>query len=376
MRDNRTAVSRHRTLGATIDWSYGLLSERERILFRRLSVFARGWTLDVAEQVCAGDGIEEVEVLDLLSCLVNKSLIVVARGEGGSRYRMLETVRQYASEKLRESGEAGAVGGRHADFFVALAEEAKPAMVGPEQAAWMERLEEDHDNLRSALGRLGDEGEAERGLRLAAALMRFWWFRGHLAEGRAWLEEMLELPATSVRDEVRAKALRALGALSYMHAEHAASAWDVARRHLEESLEIYRRLGNEQGAAAVLQNLGRISAELGEWAAAFAFLDESLAIGRWLENRPVTALSLFNLGYAQLLEGDLPSARARLEEGLEAFRELDDEFWIDACLVYLERVMNSIRNGIGMRETEIAREPSRLWNPHPYAISTRVHNTL
>jgi tetratricopeptide (TPR) repeat protein len=120
-----------------------------------------------------------------------------------------------------------------------------------------------------------------------------------------------------------------------MHAEHAASAWDVARRHLEESLEIYRRLRNEQGAAAVLQNLGRISAELGEWAAAFAFLDESLAIGRRLKNRPVTALSLFNLGYAQLLEGDLPSARARLEEGLEAFRELDDEFWIDACLVYL-----------------------------------------
>jgi hypothetical protein len=94
-----------------------------------------------------------------------------------------------------------------------------------------------------------------------------------------------------------------------MHAEHAASAWDVARRHLEESLEIYRRLRNEQGAAAVLQHLGRISAELGEWAAAFAFLDESLAIGRRLKNRPVTALSLFNLGYAQLLEGDLPSAR-------------------------------------------------------------------
>jgi predicted ATPase len=183
LRGNRTAVSRHRTFGATIDWSHDLLSERERILFRRLSVFAGGWTLDAAEQVCAGDGIEEVEVLDLLSCLVDKSLIVVARGNGESRYRMLETVRQYASEKLRESGEAGAVGRRHADFFVALAEEAKPAMVGPEQAAWMERLEEDHDNLRSALGRLGDEGEAERGLRLAAALMCFWWFRGHLAEG-------------------------------------------------------------------------------------------------------------------------------------------------------------------------------------------------
>ena len=291
--------------------------------------------MDAAEEVCAGDRIEEVEILDLLSYLVDKSLVVVARANGESRYRMLEMVRQYASEKLRESGEVGAVGGRHADFFVALVEEAKPAMVGPEQAAWMGRLEEDHDNLRAALRRLEEEGEAERGLRLAAALMRFWWFRGHLTEGRAWLEEMLGFPATSVRHEVRAKALRALGALSYMHAEHAASAWGVARCHLEESLQIYRRLENEQGAAAVLQNLGRISAELGEWAAAYSFLDESLAIGRRLENRPGIALSLFNLGCAQLLEGDLPSARAHLEAGLEAYRELDDKFWIDACLVYL-----------------------------------------
>jgi predicted ATPase len=120
LRGNRTAVSRHRTLGATIDWSHDLLSEREKILFRRLSVFAGGWTLDAAEEVCAGDRIEEVEILDLLSYLVDKSLVVVARANGESRYRMLEMVKQYASEKLRESGEVGAVGGRHADFFVAL----------------------------------------------------------------------------------------------------------------------------------------------------------------------------------------------------------------------------------------------------------------
>jgi predicted ATPase/DNA-binding SARP family transcriptional activator/DNA-binding CsgD family transcriptional regulator len=332
---NRTAVSRHRTLGATIGWSHELLSEEEKILFRRLSVFAGGWTLEEAERVCAGDGIEEVEVLDLLSRLVDKSLVLVARGDGESRYGMLETVGRYASEKLRESGEAEAVGGRHADFFMALAEQAKPAMVGPEQAAWMERLEKDHDNLRAALGRLAEEGEAERGLRLAAALTRFWWFRGNLTEGRAWLEGMLGFPATPVRDEVRAKALRSLGALSYMHAEHAAGAWDVARRHLQESLKIYRRLGDEQGAAAVLQNLGRIGAELGEWTAAFSFLDESLAIALRLGNRPGIASSLFNLGYAQLRVGDLPAARAHLEEGLGAFRELDDRFWIAACLVHL-----------------------------------------
>jgi predicted ATPase/DNA-binding CsgD family transcriptional regulator len=335
LRGNRTAVPRHRTLGTTIDWSHDLLSEKEKILFRRLSVFAGGFTVEAAERVCPGEGLGEDEILELLSRLVDKSLVVVVRGDEESRYRMLETVRQYASEKLRVSGEVGTVGRRHAGFFVALAEEARPAMVGPEQAAWMKRLEEEHDNLRAALGWLKEEGEAEPGLRLAAALMRFWWFRGHLTEGRAWLEEMLGLTATPVRDEVRAKALRVLGALSYIHAEHAAGGWDAARSRLEESLKIYRRLGDERGVAAVLQNLGRVSAELGEWTAAFSFLEESLAIARRSENRPGIALSHFNLGSVQLLGGDLPSARAHLEESLDHYRELDDGFWINACLVHL-----------------------------------------
>ncbi|MGH3090644.1 MAG: ATP-binding protein, partial [Rubrobacteraceae bacterium] len=179
---SRTALPRQRTLQATMDWSHDLLDRDERTVFRRLSVFAGGFTLEAAEKVCAGDGIEEEDALDLLARLVDQSLGVF-RGEGGeARYRLLETIRQYGGEKLRESGEARATRRRHADFFHSLAEEAKPKLVGTEQASWLERLETEHDNLRATLGWLEEEGEAERGLRLATALLRFWWFRGHLAE--------------------------------------------------------------------------------------------------------------------------------------------------------------------------------------------------
>jgi predicted ATPase len=187
LRGNRTAVPRQRTLGATIEWSHELLSEKEKILFSRLSVFSGGWTLEAAEKVCAGDGVGEDEVLELLSSLVDKSLVVVARGDEQVRYRMLETVRQYALGKLGESEERANVRARHANFFLDLSEESEPALAGPEQAAWLERLETEHDNLRAALGCFAEEQEVEQGLRLAASLVRFWWFRGHLIEGRAHL---------------------------------------------------------------------------------------------------------------------------------------------------------------------------------------------
>jgi predicted ATPase len=208
----RTAAPRHRTLRATMDWSHDLLEHSEKILFRRLSVFSGGWTLEAAETVCAGEGAERDDVLDLLARLVDKSLVVARESGGEARYRMLETIRQYGWEKLEASGEESEVRRRHADFHLTLAEEAEPAMVGPEQHVWVERLEREHDNIRAALGCLGEEREAERGLRLSAALLRFWWFRGHLAEGRERLEGMLDLPEASLaRDEARAKALHVLG---------------------------------------------------------------------------------------------------------------------------------------------------------------------
>jgi ATP/maltotriose-dependent transcriptional regulator MalT len=249
---------------------------------------------------------------------------------------MLQTIRQYASEEIEGSGEAKAVGRRHADYFVSLAEAAEPALAGPEQAARLERLEREHDNMRAALGWLGEERDAERGSRLAAALLRFWWFRGHLAEGRAQLEGLLHLyPAAPIRDETRAKALHALGILIYRHTNYAGDCWTVARARLDESLAIYRRLGDEARVATVLQELGPIVAELGDLAAARSFLDESLEIGRRSGHEPGIARSLIYLGVSCLTGGDHTSARAYLTESLETFRRLDDKFWINACLVHL-----------------------------------------
>ncbi len=335
LRGHRTAAPRHRTLGATIDWSHDLLSEKEKILFRRLSVFAGGWTLEAAEEICSGHGIEEDEVLELLSSLVDKSLVVVVRGDEESRYRMLETVRQYASGKLTESGESGTLRAGQARFFLDLAEEAETGLAGPEQPEWLERLDTEHDNLRAALGWLAEEKEVELGLRLAASLMRFWWFRGYLIEGRVHLESLLGLSGTPVRDEVRAKALHALAVLIYRQADDAAGDWSVARFRLDESLEIYRWLGNEASVAAVLQDLGRVCAELGEWNEAREFLDESMKIVRRLGNEPGIALSLFILGRMYWLKEEYATSRALIEEGFSIFRKLGDKFWIDACLVYL-----------------------------------------
>ena len=163
---SRTASPRQRTLRGTLDWSYALLSEPERRLFCRLSVFAGGWTLEAAEAVGAGGQTEQSDVLDLLSRLVEKSLVVAeATGGGGVRYRMLEPIRQYAREKLQEGGEGEEVRRRHASFFLALAEEAEPRLRGPEDMEWLERLEVEHDNLRAALSWALERGEAELGLR-------------------------------------------------------------------------------------------------------------------------------------------------------------------------------------------------------------------
>jgi predicted ATPase len=163
----RTAIAHHRTLRATMEWSYELLSEAERALLRQLSVFAGGWTLSAAEAVCAGGGLEGDEVLDLLTQLVDKSLVLVGEQDGDARYRLLETVRQYASEKLEEAGEAGEVRGWHAAWFLALAEEAEPHLKGHQQLEWLGRLEPEHENLRSAMRWLIDEGEVETAVRLA-----------------------------------------------------------------------------------------------------------------------------------------------------------------------------------------------------------------
>jgi predicted ATPase/DNA-binding CsgD family transcriptional regulator len=334
--DNRTALPRQRTLRATIDWSYGLLSEEEQALFRRLSVFSGGLTLGAAEEVCAEEDIEQYEILDLLSQLVDKSLVLVTE-QGGeeARYRLLETVRQYGWEKLSESGEAAEVRERHAVFFLDLAERVEPAIMGPGLEARVERLEQEHDNLRTALGWLREEREAERGLRLAGALGRFWWFRGYFSEGRAQLDEFLELAgAASQRTVARAKALHTLGVLIYRSADYSAGDQEVACSRLGESVEIYRELRDEPRATAVLRELGYLSAEAGDWKTARSSLEESLRLGRQSGDEHGIALTRSYLGIMAVLRGEHDSARAHLEESLGVLRRLGELPEVKVCSFY------------------------------------------
>ena len=232
----RTTVPRHRTLKGALGWSYDLLSESERRLFRKLSVFAGGWTLEASEAVCSGDGVEEREVLDLLSGLVEKSLVMV-RGvdPGGARYRLLEPVRQYALDKLEESDEVEEARRRHAEFFLALAEETETEMKGPEQATWLDRLEAENDNLRGALSWALERGEPELGLHLAEAFWWFWEARGYFDEGRRWLEQALAKGSRA--SSARARALDGVGHLALQLGEV-----DRAVAAAEEGLKLRTQL--------------------------------------------------------------------------------------------------------------------------------------
>ena len=196
---SRTAPVRHQTLRAAVDWSYDLLDAPERALFARLSVFAGGWTLEAAEAVGPGARVEADEVLDVLTRLADRSLVVAeARADGTARYRLLETLRQYARQKLAASGEEDATRARHAAHYLALAEQAAPATPAGDVAA-LDRLEREHANLREALRWWAGRGEAEPGLRAATALSWFWGMRGHRTERREWLAHFLAPPAAARR---------------------------------------------------------------------------------------------------------------------------------------------------------------------------------
>jgi predicted ATPase/DNA-binding SARP family transcriptional activator len=275
--DSRTAPQRHRTLRATLDWSYELLSERERVLFARLSVFAAGWTMEAAEALGSGKG----EVLDPLSRLVDKSLVTLEKGEhdGAVRYTMLEPVRQYAREKLREGGEEDAIQGRHAGFFLTLAEVAEPEMSGPEQETWLRRLEREHANLRGALAWALDpsdsseprEHRTEVGLRLAGALGRFWGVYGP-DEGRGWLEKGLAMGRAAPKPTL-AKVFYEAGWIELFQGNY-----ERAIALLEEGLALFRQLGDRRGVATSLINLGFALLHLGDKERASALRQEVEAL--------------------------------------------------------------------------------------------------
>ncbi|HEU5103410.1 MAG TPA: BTAD domain-containing putative transcriptional regulator [Roseiflexaceae bacterium] len=364
---SRTALPRQQTLRATIDWSYDLLSEPERALFQRLAVFAGGWTLEAADAVCAGASVAVNDVLDLLAHLVDKSLVVVDRPPSGAvRYRLLEPIRQYAHMKLMEAAEAPATRQQHAHFFLALTEQAEPQLAGAEQVTWLNRLEQEHDNLRAALQWFIERGEAAPGLRLGEALWRFWRTRGHLTEGRACLAELLALPTRSISPEsgadeadwpaARAKALIAAGDLAAEQDDYATAhalleegltlGWKLAdERHIaralgglailalaqgddaraatlyEESLTLSRKAGDQHLIAGILDGLGVVALNQGDEARAVPLVEESLALYRDLGDTRGIADALRSLGWLALNRGDLARAAPLLEESLALYRQ-------------------------------------------------------
>ncbi|HYP20585.1 MAG TPA: NB-ARC domain-containing protein, partial [Chloroflexia bacterium] len=281
----RDLPDRQRTLRATLDWSYDLLSDTERLLFARLAVFAGGWTLEAAEGVYElGD---EAEVLELMSALVDKSLVqqrAIDRHE--PRFAMLETVREYALERLEESGESEVLHRRHAAYFLKLAEEEERASQGPLQRAWLDRLETEHDNLRAALSwSLTSQGDTEMGLQLSGVLSHFWYVREHHSEARMWLQRALERPSGAIA--ARAKVLVGAGRLAWFQGE--------LRRGdalLEEGLALYKDLGDDAGAAFTLLVLGRITVSQGDRKRGATLVQESLASFRQQGNEWAIARAL------------------------------------------------------------------------------------
>ncbi len=368
----RDLPARQKTLRGTIDWSHDLLTADEQILFRRMAVFVGGCTLQAIEAVCNVNA--DLPVLATVESLVGKSLLKQTDANGEPRLAMLETIREYAGNRLLAADEAERLQERHRDYFLALSEEAEPNLKGAEQAEWLERLEHEHDNLRAALGRSLLDAGAEAGLRQCGALQRFWWTRGHLTEGREWCRRVLCKAENEKRTKDHAIVRNAAGALAYFQGDladaraqcekglpilrqlgdrksiagalsnlgnilYAEGDYVAAGERHTESLAIQRELGNRKGAAVALNNLGNVAAELGDYATARALLEESLTIDRELGDRSGIAISLNNLGDYACEQGDFLAARTLYEESLDIKRKLGNRSGIAITLNGLGNVL-------------------------------------
>ena len=310
---------RHQTLRKTIDWSHGLLNESEAKLFRRFSVFVGGGTLEAAEAVCNTSQDLGIDIFEGLSSLVDKNLIQrVDRAETEPRFGMLETIREYALEHLSDSEEQSTVRRAHAAYCLVLAEEGNPELNPTDRAHWLAQCDVEIDNLRSALDWIFQTLELDWGLRLCAALFRFWDMREHLTEGRSRLETILRLAGDGHSTE-RARVLHFLGALATAQGDYADAA-----NFLEQSLSLYEELGDESGIAASLNALAVSARDRGDYAAAQSNFERSLACWRMLPDRLALARCLHNLANVVKVRGDYSRARWALCEATEIFEELGD----------------------------------------------------
>jgi len=392
---------RQQTMRRAIAWSYDLLDELEQSLFRRLAVFVGGWTLEAAEAVCSQcDTLAEgppdgpaMEILDGLTSLVDKSLVVQGEdADGEHRFRLLELLREYGLERLATHDEARALRQRHAEYYLALAERVEPELHGSDQVAWLARLSREHANLRAGLHWAEESGAVEFGLRLGVALWWFWQQQGHMREGREWLERFLSLqqPVDGAGDaRLRADALKGAGNLAWRQGDY-----EPAGKLLEESLGLYRDLGNVAGVAHVLNTLGLIADGRGDqaratslyeeclelrrqlhdtsgiacvlnnlaivacrqeqYAKAIPLYEESLALHRAAGDQGGIAVTLSNLGGATLLHDDLPRAATLLEECVTLCRQLGDKEGIASALSTLGAL--ALEQGELVRAAQLYRE--------------------
>ncbi len=362
---SRAALPRQQTLRSLIDWSYDLLLPKEQVLLQRLSVFSGGWTLDCSETVCQDEETEGWEVADLVLALVDKSLVVAQEHLGVPRFSLLESVREYAKERLTEAGELEKYQDRHLACFLAMSAEARPHLRGPLQKVWFERLEAELDNFRAALAWGIGTGA---GLSLAGDLWRFWYQRGHAVEGRAWLAAALARNPDA-EPEDRARALNGAGVLAEYQADYEVALaqhqqsleisrsrgarwfeamslnnignvygskgdYETGAGYWEQSLALWRELeaegalGDLRGLAATLDNLGNVASYRGNPEEARGLYLECLAMRRQLGNAAGVAYSLLNLGWLSRELGDLESASAQFREGIQLSADIRDDYAI------------------------------------------------
>ena len=347
---SRTALPRQQTLRALIDWSYDLLAAAERTLFGRLAIFAAGWTLRAAEHVCAGEDVAEEDVLDLLASLVDKSLVVEEERNGATRYRMLETMREYARERLYTTGGADAVRRRHLAFYLALAEQADPGLVGPRQGEWLEQLDFERENILAAHSACDCEHDgAMMGLRLVHAIKRYWVSRGLLGLGKRVTLEALDRSGADVRNLARCRALFAAGQFGCFMGQYG-----EARAHLEESLPIAREVGAESLIASITSTLALAALGQDDHTAARGYFEQAIVLSRQSGNRRELAASVNGLAQLDRMEGAFESAAALYEQALAITRELGDRE--SAAVVLLNLALVAIGQRDGTRARPILQE--------------------
>ncbi|HEY3237087.1 MAG TPA: tetratricopeptide repeat protein, partial [Polyangiaceae bacterium] len=362
---SRVGLERQQTLRALVSWSYDLLQENEQIVLDRLSVFAGGFDLQGAEAVCGAEPIAPEDVLDLVTSLVEKSLVMVEQEGEGSRYGLLETIKEFAHEhlsqrfgllgtiqefaheRLKDRDDVAATAARHCDYFLGIAKTARTKLEGPEQAEWMRRVEVDLDNLRAAIALALSGGvDPVMAVEFEAGLMRFRILRGYSTEGRTNIRAALVLPVLQERTKARANALYVGGGLAIMQSDYA-----EATKMLTESLAIRRELGNARGTAAALSTLSTLHLQRGDLTKAREFEEEAISIFRELVDGIGEAIGLLNLGEISLRQGDHGGAQSLFEQCLTIARNLKHQELESDC----ERNLGELALGAGNLEAAQAR---------------------